>query len=106
MLRARRASPKRPCLEVTTSGQNSVHYNWGMTTVARGVLVAIALGAYANAQATADGETVSVTDVRPLMKVAEYVTGRYGIPVAYEDLPSAAYSGGLPPESTVRFRAR
>ncbi len=67
--------------------------------------MAVALAAVVSGQITTDGGTVSITDVRPLMKVAEYVTGRYGIPVAYEDLPASAYSTGLPPASTVRFRA-
>ncbi len=83
-----------------------MQYNWGMRRVAEAVLVAAVPGTAANAQTTIDGGIVSITDVRPLMKAAEYVTGRYGIPVAYEDLPASAYAGGPPPPSTVRFRAR
>jgi hypothetical protein len=67
--------------------------------------IAITCATAASAQMTLDGDTFAIGDVRPLAKLAEYITGRYGIPVAYEDLPASAYSGGLPPPSTVRFRA-
>jgi hypothetical protein len=71
------------------------------TSATKVMCLAIAVAAAASGQMTAEREMVSLSDVRPLQKVAAYATSRYGIPVAYEDLPASAYSGGLPAASTV-----
>jgi hypothetical protein len=41
------------------------------------------------------GETVSISDARPLARAAEILMSHYGVPISYEDLSAYAYDGDL-----------
>ncbi len=60
-----------------------------------GCILAVFAGVMYAQKGTSHGQTVSVTDSRPLAQIAEILNGRYGVPISYEDASAYPFDGDL-----------
>jgi hypothetical protein len=99
------------CIAALQSGMGQARfqmlYNFVTATETPNIVQAAGAKASPNAETPAaqsprPGDTVSITDARPLQKAAEILQALYGVPISYEDPSAYAYAGDLADPLDVR----